>query len=73
MQGGGLHEEGLEPREHLASHYLEAAFGFVGGVERVGGVGQGLDAGEAFRTGEACRVKAEALEVVLGCFDSLEE
>ncbi|MFO1422397.1 MAG: hypothetical protein U1F70_01910 [Candidatus Competibacteraceae bacterium] len=38
---GRLHQQGLEADEHLPGQNLEAAFGFVGGVNRFHRVSQG--------------------------------
>ena len=63
----------LKRDEDLPGHDLEAALGLVGGVERVHGVAQGLDAVEARRADQARRVEAEPEQMLLRRLDGLEQ
>src|SRR5207249_1315186 len=48
-------------------------FGFIRGVQSIGGVGQGLDAAEAGCAVETCRIESESLEVALGSHEGFQQ
>ena len=57
-EGTRLHQQGLEPYEHLPCHDFEAPLGLIRCVERVHGVAQGLDAVEALGRDQPHRAEA---------------
>ena len=72
-EGARLHQQRLEPDEHLPRHDLEPALGLVRRVERIHGIAQRLDASESLGPDQPRRVEAQGSQVVLCRLDRLQE